>query len=154
MMRAILSAALTLALLAAGLSAQDKPNFAGTWKVDPSRSDQFSAGAAPQTITVEGNKMTINRTVAGNSRSDVLLLDGTPDKKMVGPADNQQENTTITKWEGNALVTTITNPLMTRIDKRVMQEDGTMKIDITMNFTGGPRAGTSEKGWQVFNKVK
>ena len=153
MMRAILSAALAAAFVA-GASAQDKPNFAGTWRIDSARSDQFSAGAAPQTITVEGIKMTVSRTVAGNSQSTVLMLDGTPDKKMVGPADNQQEATTITKWEGNAVVTTLTSPLMTRVDKRFIQDDGTMKIEITINFTGGPRAGTSEKGWQVFNKVK
>jgi len=151
--RTILSAALAAALMA-GVSAQDKPNFAGTWRVDPERSDQFSAGAAAQTITVEGNKMTINRTVAGNSQSTVLLLDGTPEKKMVGPADKQQEATTITKWEGNAVVTTFTSPTMKRIDKRFIQEDGTMKIDISIDWLGGPRAGTTEKGWQVFTKVK
>ena len=153
MMRAILSSALAVAFVA-GVSAQDKPNFAGTWKIDNSRSDQFSAGAPPLTITVEGNKMTISRTVAGNAQSTVLMTDGTPDKKLVGPPDKQVENTTVTKWEGNALVTTVTNPMMTRTDKRFIQEDGSMKIEITMKFSGGPRAGTSEQGWQVFNKVK
>ena len=151
MIRTILSAALAVAFVA-GVSAQDKPNFAGTWRVDPSRSDQFSAGAAPQTITVEGNKMTINRTVAGNSQSTVLMLDGTPSKNMSGPAGNQREITYTSKWEGNVLVTTYAPSAMyTDVERRSIEADGTMKVEVTHTFTKEPKSETSTR---VFNKVK
>jgi hypothetical protein len=153
MKRAIISAALAVAFVT-GASGQDKPNFVGTWRLDPSRSDQFSAKAAPLTITVEGSKMTVTRTVAGNTQSTVLLTDGTTEKKMVGAAGSQQESTTTTRWEGNAVVTTMTMPGMTRTDKRSLQEDGTMKIEIQIDWGAGPRAGTTEKGWQVYTRVQ
>ena len=151
--RAMLLAALAVALVA-GVSAQDKPNFTGTWRVDPERSDQFSAGGAAQTITIEGSKMTITRTVAGNTQATVYMLDGTPEKKMAGPEGKQQETTRVTQWEGNAIVSTFKAPSQTRIDRRFIQEDGTMKIEISIEWLAGPRAGTTEKGWQVLNKVK
>jgi hypothetical protein len=55
------------------VSAQDKPNFAGKWKADN--------GYNVWTITVEGSRMTVTMTVAGNSGSTVYLLDGTPSTK-------------------------------------------------------------------------
>ena len=77
MRRAVLSLVAVLALTA-GLSAQAKPNFAGMWK---------AAGSFNWwTITVEGNKMTVTQSIAGNSESTVYLLDGTPStKKIEGP---------------------------------------------------------------------
>jgi hypothetical protein len=149
MKRAILSAALAVALVA-GVSAQDKPNFAGTWKIDPARSDKFSGGAPPETITVEGSKMTVSRTRAGNTDSNVYMLDGTPSKNSTGPAGKQIEMTYTSKWEGNVLVTTIVMPKVTRIEKRSMEADGTMKNEVTFNFPDG----RTETGWMVFNKTK
>ena len=89
----ILSAALAIALMA-GVSAQDKPNFAGTWKTAGS----FNTW----TITVEGSKMTVTMTVAGNSESTVYLLDGTPSKNPL--ADAPGENVFTSTWEGDVLV--------------------------------------------------
>ena len=39
---------------------------------------------------------------------------------------------------------------VTRTKKRTIQEDGTMKNEVTFNF----KDGRSETGWMVFNKVK
>ena len=150
MTRAILSAALAMALVA-GVSAQDKPSFAGTWKIDPARSDQYSGGAPPETITVEGSKMTVTRTRAGNSASTVYLLDGTPSKNVSGPAGQQTEVIYNSKWEGDVLVTTFAFPLVNRIEKRSIQPDGTMRVEATFNFVKEPK---SETGIMVFNKVK
>ena len=52
------------------------------------------------------------------------------------------------KWEGSVLVTTIVLPMATRIEKRSIQADGTMKNEVTFNF----KDGRSETGWMVFNK--
>ena len=131
MKSAILSMALSMAVMA-GVSAQDKPNFAGTWKAAGS----FNSW----TITVEGNKMTVTMTVAGNSESTVYLLDGTPSTKTFdgpnGPVDNVYTST----WEGDVLVTTITGPGMSRIERRSIEADGTMKVQSTFIMMQGKPA--------------
>ena len=133
------------------LSAQDKPNFAGTWRIDPARSDKYSGGAPPETITVEGSKMTVTRTRAGNSESSFYMLDGTPSKNVSGPPGKQSETIYTSKWEGNVLVTTFEFPLVSRIEKRSIETDGTMRVEAIFNFKKEPK---SETGIMVFNKVK
>ncbi|MDQ3071069.1 MAG: hypothetical protein M3R55_15235 [Acidobacteriota bacterium] len=150
MKRAILSAVLAIAFVA-GVSAQAKPDFVGKWRIDPARSDQYSGGAPPETITVEGSKMTVTRTRAGNTESTVYMLDGTPSKNMVGPAGRQTQTIYTSKWEGNVLVTTFAFPAVNRIEKRSIEADGTMKNEVTFNFT---KDGRTETGWMVFNKTK
>jgi hypothetical protein len=142
MTRAILSAVLAIAFMT-GLSAQDKPNFAGTWK----SVDSFNQW----TITVEGSKMTVTRTVAGNSESTVYMLDGTPSVKTIeGPNGPVQQVYTST-WEGSVLVTTITtsgpNPL---IERRWLEADGTMKVNTTIVLQGKPQTSPG----QVLKKIK
>jgi hypothetical protein len=145
MKRAILSAALAIALMA-GVSAQDKPNFAGKWKAAGS----FTAW----TITVEGSKMTVTRTVAGNSESTVYMLDGTPSKN---PLDGGLAEIVMTStWEDNVLVTTIAAPSMTRIERRSIEADGTMKVQTTITMMQGkpaPPPPPGAGGAQVFKRV-
>ena len=131
MKRAILSTALAIALMA-GVSAQDKPNFAGTWKAAGS----FNSW----TITVEGNKMTVTMTVAGNSDSTVYLLDGTPSKKTMEGPNGSVENIYTSTWEGAVLVTTITAPGMERVERRSLEADGTMKVQSTFIMMQGKPA--------------
>ena len=131
MTRAFLSAAFAVVFMAS-VSAQDRPNFAGKWKADQS----FNSW----TITVEGNKMTVTMTVAGNSDSTVYMLDGTPSpKKLEGP-NGPMENVYTSTWEGNVLVTTIKtagpNPL---IERRWLEPDGTMKVNTTIVLQGKPQ---------------
>jgi len=149
MKRAILSAAIAVAVVT-GVSAQARPDFTGTWRIDPARSDKFSGGAPPETITVEGSEMTVTRTRAGNTDAFVYMVDGTPSKNSVGPAGRQTDMTYTSKWEGDVLVTTIVLPKVTRIEKRSIQADGTMKNEVTFNFLDGK----TETGWMVFNKTK
>ena len=130
MMRAILSAALALALVVS-VSAQDKPNFAGKWKAAGS----FNAW----TITVEGNKMTVTMTVAGNSDSTVYLLDGTPSPKTIEGPNGPLQNVYTSTWEDNVLVTTIkTSGPGSLIEKRWMEPDGTMRVQTTLILEGKP----------------
>jgi hypothetical protein len=138
---AILSAALAIAFVATGaanampygrsVSAQDKPNFAGKWK---------SAGSFNTwTITVEGVKMTLTMTVAGNSESRVYLLDGTPSKTTVEGPNGVMENVSTTTWEGDVLVTTIKTGFgSTMTERRSIQPDGTMIVQTTLEIPGKP----------------
>jgi hypothetical protein len=142
MTRAILSVALAVAFVA-GVSAQDKPNFAGTWKPV----DSFNRTR----ITVEGSKMTVTITLAGNSDSTVYMLDGTPSKKTIkGPGGKPIEQVYTSKWEGNVLVTTITtaapDPM---IEKRWLDADGTMKVERTIVLKGKPETSPTS----VFKKI-
>jgi hypothetical protein len=144
---AILSAVLAIACVA-GVSAQDKPNFAGKWKA--------AASFTARTITVEGNKMTVTQTIAGNSDSTVYLLDGTPSTNTSegpnGPVDIVYTST----WEGAVLVTTIVAPSMTRIERRSIEPDGTMKVQTTITIMQGKPAPPPPPGvgaGMVFRKV-
>jgi hypothetical protein len=131
MKRAILSAALAVAFVT-GMSAQDKPNFAGKWKAVGS----FTSW----TITVEGSRMTVTQTIAGNSDSTVYLLDGTPSTKTMEGPNGPVENVFTSTWEGDVLVTTITGPGMSRVERRSIQADGTMKVQTTLTMMQGKPA--------------
>jgi len=135
---AIFSAALAIAFNVAfifaymgGVSAQAKPNFAGKWKADSS----FNSW----TITVDGSKMTVTMTVAGNSESTVYLLDGTPSKKTFEGPNGPMENVSTSTWEGDVLVTTTkTGSGATMTEKRWLEPDGTMRIQTSLSFPGKP----------------
>ena len=130
MKRAIFSLALAIAFIA-GVSAQEKPNFAGTWK----SSGSFNSW----TITVEGNKMTVTMMVAGNSDSTVYLLDGTPSTKAFEGPNGPAENIYTSTWEGDVLVTAIKTAFGTvLIEKRSIEPDGTMKVQTTLTIPGKP----------------
>jgi outer membrane protein assembly factor BamB len=118
-------------LMAVGASAQDKANFAGKWKADGSYS--------LVTIAVEGSRMTVTNTIAGNSESTVYLLDGTPSKKTFEGPTGQMENVSTSTWEGDVLVTTTRTAFgSTMIEKRWIEPDGSMRIQNTLTMDGKP----------------
>ena len=145
MKRAILSAALAIAFMAS-VSAQGKPDFAGTWKAAGS----FNTW----TITVEGSKMTVTMTVAGNSESTVYLLDGTPSKKTFEGPNGPVENVYTSTWEGDVLVTTITGPGMSRTERRSIEADGTMKVQQTITMMQGKPGPPGGPPAQVLKRIK
>ena len=154
MKRAILSAALAVAFVA-GVAAQAKPDFSGTWTLDPEKSvmggrqgggqgggRQGGMGAGqPLTITVEGQKMSISRAMgqSGNTVTTVYMLDGTEAKNTQMGRQGGEPTEVIykSKWEGNALVTTITNPRGTSTEKRWIEADGTMVVETTRTGQDG-----------------
>jgi hypothetical protein len=142
--RALLPVALAVALMV-GVSAQGKPNFAGTWTA----SDSFNTW----TITVEGNRMTVTMTVAGNSESTVYLLDGTPSTQLLEGPSGPFENVYTSTWEGDVLVTTITSPFMTRVERRSIEADGTMKIENSITMMKGKPAPPGGPPPQVLKRV-
>ena len=130
MKTAILSAALAIASVV-GVSAQDKPNFTGKWKADNS----FTWW----TIAVEGSRMTVTMTVAGNSESTVYLLDGTPSKKAFEGPNGPAENISTSTWEGHVLVTTTQTAFgATMTEKRWLEPDGTMRVHNSLSIPGKP----------------
>jgi hypothetical protein len=143
MRRAILSAIVAIAFLT-GLSAQDKPNFAGKWKATGS----FNSW----TITVDGSRMTVTMTVAGNSDSTVYRLDGTPSTKTIEGPNGPVANVSTSTWEGDVLVTTTkTGSGATIVEKRWLELDGTMRVQNTFSFPGKPSPPPGPG--QVFKKV-
>lgn len=143
MKRALLSAIVAIAFLT-GVSAQEKPNFAGKWKATGS----FNSW----TITVDGSKMTVTMTVAGNSESTVYLLDGTPSKKTIEGPNGMMENVSTSTWEGDVLVTTTkTGSGATIVEKRWLDPDGTMRVQNTFSFPGKPSPPPGPG--QVFKKI-
>lgn len=135
--------------LVTGVSAQDKPNFAGIWK---------AAGSFDWwTITVEGSKMTVTQSIAGNSESTVYLLNGTPSTKTIeGPAGTMELVYT-SRWEGNALVTTITGPGQERVESRSLEADGSMRVKtawVTMGGKPAPPPPPSVAAGMVYKRVQ
>lgn len=143
MKRPTVSAILAIALVT-GLSAQDKPNFAGKWK---------AAGSFDSwTIVVEGSRMSVTRTVAGNSESTVYLLDGTPSTKTIETPNGMMENVSTSTWEGDVLVTTTrAGSGATIVERRWLEPDATMRVQNTFTFPGKPSPPPGPG--QVFKKV-
>ena len=130
MKRAILSVIVAIAFLT-GVSAQEKPNFSGKWKAANSYTTW--------TITLEGNKMTVTQTVAGNSESTVYLLDSTPSKKTIEGPNGPAENVSTSTWAGDVLVTTTKTGMGATItEKRWLDPDGTMRVQNSIEFPGKP----------------
>ena len=144
----ILSVTLAIACMA-GVSAQDKPNFAGIWK---------AAGSFDWwTITVQGNKMTVTQSIAGNSDSTVYLLDGTPSTKKIEGPNGTTEFVYTSKWEGDVLVTTVTAPGHERVESRSIEADGTMRVKtvfVTMGGKPAPPPPASLAAGMAYKRVK
>ena len=147
MIRGLITAALAIACIA-GVFAQQRPDFAGRWKA----ANSFDSW----TITVEGSRMTVTLTVAGNSESTVYMLDGTPVvKKIEGPA-GVMENVYTSTWEGDVLVTTIKAPNMERIERRSIEADGSMRVQTLLTMLQGKPAPPPPPGvaaGMVFTRV-
>ena len=96
--------------------------------------------------------MTITQTTAGNSSSKVYRLDGTPSK--------DGDAVVTSKWEGHVLVTITSAPGGERIEKRSMEPDGAMKVELTYNWSKearerrGAGAPTTESYYRVYTKIK
>ena len=146
MRRAILLAVLAIASIA-GVSAQDRPNFAGKWR----SANSFNTW----TITVEGSKMTLTMTVAGNtSEPTVYMLDGTPSTMRAEGPNGPIETVYTSTWEGAVLVTTIKAPMMTRIERRSIEADGTMKVHTTITMMQGKPAPPGGPAPLVLKRIK
>lgn len=102
MTAAVLAVALTVS---AGLAAQGKTNFAGTWNVDVAKSDPSVSGragvaTARLVITQTATEMTVVTTTARGEAKTVYKLDGSEMVETGAMADSKAK----ASWEGGKLV--------------------------------------------------
>ena len=121
-----LRAAVLIATLIPAFSvhAQGKPDFSGTWKMDPSRSESAaqSEPIGPVTLVIEqtANELRIETTRTQGSSAVTYKLDGSETKIPSGTAT--------THWDGMMLVTEVVRSLqgqaVTTKESRSLTADG------------------------------
>jgi hypothetical protein len=109
MKRNRLSAALIFtALLAAGVSAQAPPSFAGKWTAvpDPAGGGRGGFGGLGQsaTITQDATSMTIARTTQMGEFTSTYKLDGSESKNTLNFQGNAVEQLSTAKWDAGKLM--------------------------------------------------
>jgi hypothetical protein len=113
--------------VAAVAFAQAKPDFSGTWTLDPAAAGAPAAGApaggapggggggrgggalgnGPATVKQTADTLTIERTQGENKVVTTYKLDGTESKNtMMGRGGAPAESTSVAKWDGNKLTIT------------------------------------------------
>lgn len=146
-------------LLASTAQAQEKPNFSGTWKLDPAQSQMGGGmgggrpgggggggggggmGAAQEvTIAQDGTTLRITMTVMGEARTQSFDLAGKPSTNQMAMGRMGGEMVTTSTWDGNKLVTTgssnITTPqgamsIQTREVRSLSADGKTMTVETT-----------------------
>jgi hypothetical protein len=106
---AIFTVVLALAVTALAF-AQAKPDFSGTWKLDPAKSEMGQAGGPPGggrgpgmgTVTVKQTATELTREMARGERtmSMTYKLDGTESTNTMGPTTAKST----ASWNGDSLV--------------------------------------------------
>jgi len=158
MKRAVFTALAVALVLSVGLLAQEKPNFAGTWVLDASKSEMGGGpggggrgpgGGGPITIAQTATELTIERTMGENTVKTVYKFDGTQSVNETP----RGKSTIVSKWEGAKLVSTIKSETqrgtMESTENRSLAADGTMVVETTMNTPNGPMTRK-----MVYNKQK
>lgn len=124
-MKSTVSVVAALLLFVIAPAAQGLPNFSGTWKMDPAKSD-FGPMPAPESIVMVIDHAEPSLKVAATqkgpmgdaSNNSIYTTDGKENlNKARGPAGEQDVKST-TKWAGSTLQT-----------KRTLEAQG-MSIDI------------------------
>jgi hypothetical protein len=139
MKRAFFASAVAV-LFAAGLMAQAKPDFSGSWTLDVEKSvmpqrggggggGRGGGGMAALTIKVDGATMTSTREGMNGAVVTTYMLDGTESKNMQMARGGQSEATYTSKWDGAKLVTTIVSTRGTSTESRWIEADGTMVVE-------------------------
>jgi hypothetical protein len=109
-------------LAVATLAWAQKPDFSGTWTLDPEASGMAAGtggggggagrgggalGNGPATVRQTGDTLTIERTVGDNKVTTTYKLDGTESKNtMMGRGGTPMESVSVAKFDGNKLVIT------------------------------------------------
>ena len=130
-----------VAVSSAFLAAQDKPTFAGTWKLSPDAApDMFTS---PQlTISEEGKALTVTSATQMGDFKTTYNLDGTEAKSPLEFNGNTIDRVTKTAWDGGKLVLTVTSNFNGQSfeTKSVwsLAADGALLVELTRpDFQGG-----------------
>lgn len=144
-------------LAVATIAFAQKPDFSGTWTLDPEASGMQAGGggrqggrgmAGPMTVKMAGDTLTVQRT-AGQGAAVTLTykLDGTEsvNKTTMGRGENAREveSKSTAKWDGSKLVISTQRPgmggeMMTTTETWSM-EGGNLVIESTGGRGGAPQ---------------
>jgi hypothetical protein len=153
MMKRVVLLTVAIALAVASIAlAQAKPNFSGTWVLDPSKSEmgQARVGANPaaaRTVTLvlrqSASELTIEQKLGERTLVSVYKLDGT---ESVNKSPSGADIKSTTSWSGSTLMTrtsmTLSGPQgeMTShtTDVRSLSANGqTMTVELTRQTAQG-----------------
>jgi hypothetical protein len=144
-MRRMLTTIACSVLLAGGLTAQAKPNFAGSWKptTAPAADDMFASSAL--SATQDDKTFTTTATGQMGDIKTVYNLDGTEAKSPLDMNGMTIDRTTTLAWDGPKLVLTSKSDFNGQAFevKQVwsLADDGTLTVETTrpdMQGGGGP----------------
>lgn len=152
MRRILLFLALAAIVPAAGIMAQDHPDFSGTWKINLIKSDapqgrggqQMDMSNLALTITQTAEMLTIVQSGMGTERTTTYYLDG---RESTNPA-MRGEMKSMSKWDADKLVTdgsaTMQTPngerTITIKEVRTLSKDGkTLTVSTTTESAMGAR---------------
>ena len=156
---ALILGALSLVLAATTATAQDKPNFSGSWTlvVDPNAPPPTGRGGGgglgqAATLTPDAKTLTITRTTQNGEVKTVFNLDGSESKNMMMGRGGQTEQVSKATWEGNTLVVT-TNFTMgeaavTRTQKFSLDASGQLVVATTAPGRGGGEPTTTTQTYK------
>jgi hypothetical protein len=143
-MKNLLAAVLIATLVSAfSVHAQSKPNFSGTWKMDPTRSESAAqkdpVGPVTVVIAQTPNELTIETARAEGSSAVTYKLDGSEVKIPGGTAK--------THWDGPVLVTEIERDVQGQAvstkEARSLTADGNeMLVEMTLVVQHGYTSAT------------
>lgn len=130
----------TLLIVGAAAAAQEKPDFAGTWKLVGEAADQFT----PSQIVVAKDATLLTVTITGQMGEfkTTYKLDGTAGSSPIDFGGNTMDRTTKMTWNENKLTLTATGDMGNGSFevKSVVSAgpDGTMVVETTFpDFQGG-----------------
>ena len=145
MKRAMSLAAAVLIVIAAAVSAQTPPNFAGKWTLVPDPAAPATGGmpASPTlTIVQDAKTLTVTRTTQMGEFTTVYNLDGSESKNTLNFNGNSIDQVSKTKWDGEKLIVNTTMSFEnTPVEfSMVISQDaaGTLGLETTRpDFQGG-----------------
>ena len=157
---ALILGVLSLVFAATTATAQDKPNFSGSWTlvVDPNAPAPTGRGGGggglgqAATITQDAKTLTITRTTQNGEIKIVYNLDGSESKNMMMGRGGQTEQISKATWDGNTLVVT-TNFTMgenavTRTEKYSLDAQGQLVVATTAPGRGGGEPMTTTRTYK------
>jgi hypothetical protein len=135
-------------LAVATMAFAQKPDFSGTWTLDPEASGMPAGGGGgggggrgggglgqAATVKQSGDTLTVERTFGDNKITSNYKLDGSESKNtMMGRGGEQMESVSTAKWDGNKL--TITTKVGENTNTQVWSLAGNVLTVETTNARG------------------
>ena len=113
MKRARIGVIAAAVLAVATVAFAQKPDFSGTWQIDPEASGMAGGGGGrmgggPMTVKQTADTLTVERSMGGNTMTTTYKLDGTESTNQMMGRGGSMEAKSTAKWDGNKLVITTT----------------------------------------------